>query len=1293
MSDLQPQPEELRGVIGVGASAGGLDALVKLFAAAPPRSGLAYVVVQHLSAEHKSLMPELLGRHTTMPVVRATDGSALEPDTVFLMPAQQDMTLTGGRLRLQARQGAGTHHPIDGFFTSLAAAHGSRAVGVVLSGTGRDGTHGVEAIHGAGGLVVAQDPRTAGFDGMPTSAIDTGVVDAVLDPAQIGPYVVEQLLGDTNENSTLREIVGRLSRASPIDFGQYKTPTLLRRVQRRVQELGLTGLPAYLDHVTSQPAELDRLAQEVLIGVSSFFRDGRPFELLEHLLPSLLAPGAAEPLRGWCIGCSTGQEAYSLAIVAAEVGRLGERPVRLKLFATDVDPLAVEKASTGLYADDLTTQVPADRLARYFDRVEGGRKISRDIRQMVVFSVHNSLRDPPFSRLDLVTCRNLLIYLQPHAQKTLLSRCALALKPGGLLLLGGSESLGDLAEAFEVVDARAKLYRRRAGGLRLDVFTTGALPAATRRSEPPEHRRVVDEAYRALARLDAPTSVVLNGQGAIVHTTGDVRAFFSIPVGTTTLDGVRWARGSLGTLLSAALARARREVATVEYRGIDLRLDDDDTARVDLRVVPLAEGLSAPHFLVSVRRVATPTEREDSSPSQVAVEQLDALQGELATTRENLQAAIEALETSNEELQATNEELLASNEELQATNEELQATNEELQATNEELFTANSESERRIDDLIELNADVDNLFRSTEIGTLFLDEHLSVRKFNPTLTAYTSLLDRDVGRPIAHVRHGLSNVDLGELARSALESGSSIDAPTTTGAGRHLLVRAAPYRVGTLIRGVLLNFVDVTELAHARTQLEGVMDALPEQIAVLDADGVVLRVNESWRSFGTQNGLSTGVSHVGTRYFDVLRHAGEPSARAAETGLRKVLSGDVGEFSLSYPCDAPTQKRMFVLHARALAEGGAVVSHMEITPVVEANERIEQAATQYRALFALTREPLMLVEVSNATVIEANPAAAQLFAQQPQTMVGTGVARWLETAPDTWSALLARASVAGVVEGVAVRAEGGRSFTASVHPVDAHRAVLRVGEVAQGRWLDDASRTRLNRTMKMEALGLLAGGVAHELNNVLTAILAVAYARRSDIAPDDPLAAELDTVLAACRRGGALTRNLLGFARTGSVARERVALDDVAREVVTLLVSSLSSSVTLDTICSGAPVVYGDRGQITQALTNLCANALDAVRGRGRVVVEAGVEDFPDHDGGRFAFLRVTDDGVGMDPATRDQAFEPFFTTKPRGEGTGLGLSMVYGVGKSHDGWVDLVSEPGRGTTATLAFPPAPAPQ
>ncbi|MBL9022492.1 MAG: response regulator [Myxococcales bacterium] len=1276
----------------MGASAGGLDALVSAFGHTRPRDDVAFVIVQHLAAEHETLLPEVLSKRTRLPVVAADDGAELAGGSVYVMRSSHDLLLSGGRFRCTSRTESSPHHPVDTFFSSLAEDRGPSAIGIVLSGTGRDGTLGAGAIRDAGGLVFVQEPATCGFDGMPRSVIDSGAANKVLAPDELIDAVYEAAdLASSDrvahdEEDAVRALTSLLSRAGPIDFEHYKPGTLLRRARNRQHDLGFDDLGSYVDFVSRTPDELARLEREALIGVSSFFRDAEAFELLERLaLPPLFRTADYDgTIRAWTCGCSAGQEAYSLAISVSEAAKQAGVINSLKLFATDIDRHAIARASAGVFDSEVQAEIPSGRLDHYLTRTPTGFRVSTALRSNVVFSVHDALRDPPFSRLDIVSCRNLLIYLQPSAQRRLLARFASALKPGGILFLGGSESSADLAEAFDVVDARWRLFRRRPGPLRAELRALSFGASVGRSANPSDAPSLVDVAQRALVRLDSPPTLVVDESGVLLHTTAPVNEFFRLPLGSASLNIVKLARGSLGTILSVALANARRSNEAVEYEDVEVRTDEGESVRVYLRVAPFTDAACSVFYLVSIRRLneaLLPEEAALAAPEGA----FEHLQNELSATRENLQAVIEELETANEELQRTNNELLASNQELQSTNEELQSMNEEL-------ATANTDREHRIQDLIELNADLDGLLASTRIGTLFLDHTLAVRRFTPSVVGMIPLLDRDIGRPLAHLQHRLQGTDLDGVGRRVLETGAFVERTCRTPSGE-VLLRAVPYEVRGRTQGVVISFIDISELAAARARLEGVMNSLPEQVAVLDGEARIVQVNEAWRRFSVENGGPEEAA-LGSSYLSVADAiaSDDPDAAAVAVGLRSVLAGQARQFAHEYRCDSPTEQRYFLMHAQALGPGqGAVVSHIDVTPVARANRELRESEHLYRTVFAMSPEPLLLVDPTSGTIVRANTAAKELLGQAGEAPEGTALWRVLVPAQTTWERLFEEVRERGSIPKAAFSTKavaGEPELEGSLDTVPSRGATCVLVRVHQHSTVaTERARLarRLTQAQKMEALGLLAGGVAHELNNVLTAIQAVVFARRDELKTDDPAGRDLDSVLAATRRGADLTRNLLGFARSGSVTRERFDVREVASEVVGLLERSAPENIRFSLDKADVPCpVLGDRSQVAQALMNLCVNAIDAVHGKGHIRVEVGNATEGDR---RSAFLRVTDDGIGMDSETTEKAFEPFFTTKPRGEGTGLGLSMVYGVGKSHGGWTEIRSRVGEGTTVLLGLP------
>lgn len=932
-------------VVGIGASAGGLEALERLFASIPPDAGLAYVVVQHLSPDHKSLMVELLSKHTAMSVRKVEDDVEVEPDTVYLLPPKKNVVLKGDRLRLADRPpGHGVPLPVDIFFMSLAEAQGEDAIAVVLSGTGSDGMRGVRAIKEAGGTVLAQDEASARFDGMPRAAISTGLVDAVLPPEQMGAQLAHlakrdrahRLDTDTDEGARdYGRVLEQLRRESGVDFTHYKSSSVLRRIERRMGVCGVADLAAYADILAGSPYETRMLYKDLLIGVTRFFRDPAAWELLRAKVVEPLVQSARwdQQLRVWVAGCSTGEEAYSLGILFLEAMEAAGRRVPLKIFATDIDREALEVASSGAYADALLADLSPERLGRHFVRRGDRYVVGRELRSLVLFASHNLARDPPFTRMDLVTSRNLLIYLDNVLQQRIIGLLHYALNPGRFLWLGPSETIGASAEHFRAVDTRWKVYQAQ-GAPRAalgDVLLTRPLvdrrrPVGT--GDGPTVAETADEVTRWLLAEYVPTSLLVSPEGELVHVFGDPNRFLSVPTGRPTTSVGQMLERPLGAAVSTAVHQAHHQHREVRYEGV--RTSESSMATAHVRAVPFAGREAAATVLVVIGPEAPGAPAlAPESMDRAAEERLADLQAELRYTKESLQATIEELETSNEELQATNEELLSSNEELQSTNEELQSVNEEL-------HTVNHEFQAKIAELSDLNADLDNFLRSTEIGTLFLDESLCIRRFTPPVTRLIRVIARDVGRPIEHLSTWFDGHGFLDALREVLDTGRARQLDVVAADGGRFLVRILPYE-GGVAKGLVVTFVDVTAAALERDRLQAVVDALPEHVAVLDVNGTITLVNRSWRRFAEENGGADDPRHgVGADYLAVCAAAGGPDAEAARAvgdGLRRVLLGLLTSFSLEYPCDGPGQPRWFVVHAAPMppAFGGAVVSHIDVS--------------------------------------------------------------------------------------------------------------------------------------------------------------------------------------------------------------------------------------------------------------------------------------------------------------------------------------------------------------------------
>ncbi len=828
----------------LGASAGGLEALEVFFKNMAPGSGLAFIVVQHLSPDYKSMMVELLSKRTSINIQRAEEGVLVQPDFIYLIPPKKNLVIFHGRLLLQEQnRSKGINLPIDIFLRSLADDQGGKSVAVILSGTGSDGTRGVRAVKEAGGMVMVQKPETAKFEGMPRSAMSTGAADFILPPedmpAQLQAYVKHPYAARSNRSPTMLQDEDGLSRIfallrdkTKVDFTYYKPSTVNRRIERRMTVNQIYELKDYVFYLESHPRELTTLYRDFLIGVTSFFRDREAFEDLEQeWLPELFSQDHNREYRFWIPGCATGEEAYSLAIQSREcMDRLGQN-LDVKIFATDLDREAIIQAGNGIYPESIAADIPGHLLSKHFNFRQDSYQVSRTIRQMVVFAQHNLIRDPPFTKLDLISCRNLLIYLQPELQKRVLELFSFALNPGGILFLGSSESIGEMSDVFEVVNQKWRIYRFSGkqqistGIHRLSTPLEGKSRIGSRPApwssgqvlQARESERLLDRFLQVISEDYVPLSIVVNDQMEVLHTLGDTKGFLRLPSGRMQNDITKMTGRDLGIPLSTGLQKVFKTGKEVVYTSI--RLQPDLT--LDLRIKPLPgkkgqEPLAA--VFIHTRPENQAIQQCDADQTydigHEAQQRIDDLEQELQFSKENLQATIEELETSNEELQATNEELLASNEELQSTNEELQSVNEEL-------HTLNAEYQQKINQLTELNNDMDNFLASADIATLFLDDALEIRRFTPLVTELFNIMETDLGRPLHYISHRLRECNPLEIARSVLMNRNSIDSEVQAEDGRWFLLRAKPYLIGQEHpSGVVVSFTNISQIKKTKADLD-----------------------------------------------------------------------------------------------------------------------------------------------------------------------------------------------------------------------------------------------------------------------------------------------------------------------------------------------------------------------------------------------------------------------------------------------------------------------------------------
>jgi two-component system CheB/CheR fusion protein len=867
-------------MVALGGSAGSVQALAEFFQAMPANTGMVFVVILHLSPTHESAMAGLLGRSTTMPVVQAQDGQKVEPDHVYVIPPGKYLTTVDGHLQLvELKSERGKRVAVDLFFRSLADTHGPHAAAVVLSGADGDGAIGIKRIKERGGLTIAQDPDEAEHPAMPRASINTGMVDWVLSVADMPKRLLEyrdnefrlklppeegpapapapRAPGDDGETA-LRDVLVFLRTRTGCDFYHYKRATIVRRIARRMQVNGVEDVPAYLVYLRTHLGEAGALQQDLLISVTNFFRDREAFGALEHYIPELFRnKTSTDSLRVWVPACATGEEAYSIAMMLLEHAEKVDAPPSLQIFACDLDDGAIRVARAGHYAEVITADVSEERLRRFFIKDHSGYRVRRELREMVLFATHDLVKDPPFSRMDLISCRNLLIYLNQEAQDRVFDTFHFALKPEGRLFLGTSESVDDTSQLFNVLDKKNRIYSRKATSPRTSLLVPTGPSALLRvieaqnrtQVEPVVHgkrflqdsvaniptgfKRHLDRAslaelhFRLLERF-APPSVIVNADQDVVHISENAGEFLKFSGGEPTMNLLHIVHPSLRIVLRSALFRAAETNEPVESLGVPAQLDGQPSV-VDLRVSPAYE--IAPGFLLVVFEKRTATAEQATAageaPSSSQEPVVRHLERELEQVKARLRDIVEQSEASTEELKASNEELQAMNEELRSATEELETSREELQSINEELTTVNQEMKAKMDEIAHANSDLQNLMASTSIATVFLDRELSITRYTPSAVDLFHLIPGDLGRPLAHLKHRLEYPELITDAEHVLRTLVPIEREVR-GDGDWFLARMQPSRtVEDHIAGLVLTFVDITDRRRAT-------EALREQLAELE---------------------------------------------------------------------------------------------------------------------------------------------------------------------------------------------------------------------------------------------------------------------------------------------------------------------------------------------------------------------------------------------------------------------------------------------------------------------------
>ncbi len=1331
-------------IVAIGASAGGLESLERFFTALPADPGMAFVVIQHLSPDFRSMMDELLRRHCEMPVQHAEDGLVVRPDHVYLLPPKKEMVISGGRLILTDKVPTkGLTLPIDTFFRSLAADVGERALAIVLSGTGSDGSRGIHEIARAGGLVLVEDPASAKFDGMPRSALATELVDHVASAESLPALLLGRRAaggeGSEDEPATPIEAVTPIEPATPIedvyqllhehsgiDFATYKIATVSRRLARRVELAKHADLESYVARLRDDNEELGALYHDLLIGVTQFFRDPEAFEVIEeHVVPDVLRRVPEnEEIRVWSAGCATGEEPFSLAMLFHEALERAGRPVHLKVLATDVHRESLERASAATYGEEQLEHVAGERRQRYFERRGGGYSVAQSLRKLVVFARHDATRDAPFTRMHLIACRNFLIYLEPKAQKRVLSLFHFGLVNGGYLFLGASEATGPLGPEFAPVDEHWRVYKKRRDVRLLDAAHLPILPL-TGASTAPQFVKTAPRSadthllatYDKLLDRHMPPSFLVDEEGRLIDSFGGAERLLRVGRRRPSSWLVELLPRDLATLVSGVLQKAQQRArdgkGAIRFSGVPL----PDDLGLGPQCALSAEGfrnerLGTSHVLITLESVARSAARpvEEYEPgsdvaAHVSRERIQGLESDLTYTRETLQSTIEELQTSNEELQATNEELVASNEELQSTNEELHSVNEEL-------HTLNTHHQRKIVELRELNNDIQHLLEGTDVGTLFLDSNLRIRKFTPRVAEVFRIQDQDVGRSISDFFHSLRRPTLMSEIEAALRDGTRIEDEVRDDAGTPFFLRILPYRPEAVvdderegpqplpaIEGVVLSLTNIASLDAARARLaemSAIVESSEDAIIGKRLDGTITTWNrgaERLYGYTAEEVVGRNIRLLAPpgrvqeieRFLEALGR-GEKVDHVDTIRLRK--DGTRADVAVTVSPVYDRQGRIV---------GGSAIAR-DVSQVKRAQRELRRREMRIREILESTMEAIYGVDPDGVCTF-CNPSCARALGYESvDELVGKDLHELAHCTADGAPVPRESCAILAVLrsgEGAHADDQHMRRADGTTFPVEYwSRPVLRDGRIAGAvvSFLDVTERKQSEEELRTTArrreefLALLS----HELRNPLAAVVNASALLRAD-GGNGSLEDALDVIQRQVAHMARLLDDLLDVTRIGQgridVREEEVDLRRVcgaAIEAVSPLFGDRGDELAVELPDEPLPV-RGDPDRLRQVVSNLLTNAARHSDEGAAIRLAACAEEDE-------LVLSVSDDGHGIDPERLDRIFELFVQGEQgldrASGGLGIGLTVVRKIVELHGGTVAAHSDGiGRGSEFVVRLP------